>query len=195
MNLESRQPSDNPQISTEGEVTEPLPRFAENMLEIGRIVSNFGGEHPGYPLNLIRKLDSSPDKTQGFGAEVYLEPSDDPQIVLNKYGDRIPGMISYRYEHLEISYRPDTKTSLRIHNKAEFPQSEGFKKPTSPLPPGNIFVDHGESLFLWMRAEFLDPNIVRFLDDITAQGLSDLQVQASIKFPQLRGAGHAETII
>lgn len=187
MSFEALQPSDFKYLnSTEGELVKPLPQFAENMLAIGRIVSNFGKTHPGYPLNMIRKLDSSADETRGFGAEVYLEPLDDPQIVLNKYGAPIPGMIGYRYEHLEISYRPDTRTSLRVHDKAEFPQSSAFEKPPFRLSPGNIFVDHGKSLFLWMRAEFLGLNIVRFLDDITSQGLAEFQRQASRKLSQLK---------
>lgn len=149
------------------EPEKPLPRFAENMLRIGAIVSWQGGQHPLYPLNLIHSVDSSPDAA-GFDGEVYLEPADDPQIVLNEH--KAPEPDGYRRNDLSISYRPDTRVSLRIHDLGKYPQARLFEKPQQ-LPPGNLFSVYENSMFFWMTSNLLGPNTVQFLDDVTSQGL------------------------
>lgn len=172
MNIEAFGGLEPRQIDGSAEVERVLPLFAKNMIAIGTLVSRQGIQHPGYPLNMIHILDSAP-VTEGFDAEVYLEPQDDPQIVLN--GHNIPQADGYRRNYLEISYRPDTRVSLRLRDLTRYPQAVGFERPQSPLPPGNLFSDHGDSLFLWMKAEFLGQNIVEFLNEVTTKGLGDLQ--------------------
>ncbi|MCR4305684.1 MAG: hypothetical protein NUV73_01195 [Candidatus Daviesbacteria bacterium] len=145
--------------------------FDQTIEKIRKVVWERGYTPASYKGSLIRFLESTSELSEGYRAEDYLQELSDPYLILVKRGQPTRGIAALNYDHLEITYRPEGKTSLRL-NTPEYPEALEFERPES-LPPGNLFMIRGNSLFFWLEQNLLGPKTLNFLEKQAAQALSE----------------------